>query len=181
MLFSGAIFSSCIAEIITMKKIIGLYLFLLPIALTAQDVMKLSSVAERGKGSVAQLSWLAGYWVGTGLGGQCEELWMPANDSSMHGVFRFAEKGSLQFTEYMVIEQDGKSLMLRLKHFGGGVQPWEEKEKWIEFPLVKLEGQTAWFDGLTYSRKNQELIVKLHMKSGNTIRVEEFIFRKSEL
>jgi hypothetical protein len=61
------------------------------------------------------------------------------------------------------------------------VQPWEEKEKWMEFPLVKLEGQTLWFDGLTYSRKNQELIVKLHMKSGNTIRVEEFIFRKSEL
>lgn len=146
-----------------------------------QDILRLSDSVKQGKGSLSQLSWLAGYWTGTGLGGDCEELWMPANDSGMHGVFRFAQKGELQFTEYMVIEEKEGSLKVRIKHYGGGVNAWEEKEKWVEFPLVKIEGQTAWFNGLTYTRKGESLIVKLAMKSDGKSYVEEFVFRKSGL
>jgi Domain of unknown function (DUF6265) len=147
----------------------------------SQDILRLPADGKPGKGTLKQIEWLSGYWKGTGLGGDCEELWMPANDNGLHGVFRFSEKGKLQFTEYMVIEEKEGSLKVRIKHFGAGVNPWEEKEKWVEFPLVKIEDQTAWFNGLTYIRKGDELVVKLAMKSEGKSYVEEFIFRKSVL
>jgi Domain of unknown function (DUF6265) len=147
----------------------------------SQDILHLPADGKPGKGTLKQIEWLAGYWTGTGLGGDCEELWMPASDNGLHGVFRFSEKGKLQFTEYMVLEEKEGSLRVRIKHFGGGVNPWEEKEKWVDFQLVKIEGQTAWFNGLTYIRKGDVLVVKLAMKSGDKSYVEEFMFRKSVL
>ena len=124
----------------------------------AQEVIRLEKGQQPGKATLSQIDWLTGYWVGTGLGGDCEELWMPAIDSGMHGVFRFTKAKALQFTEYMVIEARNETLTVRLKHFGRGVNPWEEKDKWVEFPLVKVEGQTVWFNGLTYARRGDELI-----------------------
>jgi hypothetical protein len=146
-----------------------------------QDVLTLEKGQQPGKATLKQVEWLKGYWTGTGLGGDCEELWMPANDSSMHGVFRFAKNNSLQFTEYMVIEEKNGTLTVRIKHFGAGVEPWEEKDKWVEFPLVKAEGETAWFSGLTYARSGMDLIVTLRMKQGEKRYTEEFRFRKSAL
>jgi hypothetical protein len=156
-------------------------IFLSPLLSGAQNILRLSDSVQQGKGSLSQLSWLTGYWTGTGLGGDCEELWMPVSNGSMHGVFRFVEKGVLQFTEYMVIEEKQGSLIVRIKHYGGGVVPWEEKDKWVEFPLVKMEGQTAWFNGLTYQRNGNELSVKLAMKSKDGVYTEEFKFQKSTL
>lgn len=169
---AGKAFIFCLAAV---------FIFSAPFFVSGQEVLKLSDTIKQGKGNIAQLSWLAGYWTGNGLGGDCEELWMPANDSSMHGVFRFAEKGKLQFTEYMVIEEKEGSLRVKIKHYGGGVKPWEEKENWVEFPLVKIEGQTAWFSGLTYARKGNKLVIKLAMKSDGKSYVEEFVFSKSGL
>lgn len=163
------------------KSLAGLLIFISPLVLAGQDILRLSDSVKQGKGSLSQISWLAGYWTGTGLGGNCEELWMPSNDSSMHGIFRFATKGELNFTEYMVIEEKEGSLRVKIKHFGDGVKPWEEKERWVEFPLVKVDGQTAWFNGLTYMRKGDTLWIKLAMKSEGKSWVEEFVFRKSGL
>lgn len=164
-----------------MIKWLALFFFFSPFVAGAQDILRLSDSLPQGKGSLSQLTWLTGYWTGSGLGGDCEELWMPANNTGMHGVFRFSEKGVLQFTEYMVIEEKEGSLKVRIKHYGGGVVPWEEKDKWVEFPLLKIEGQTAWFSGLTYQRKGNELIIKLAMKSKEGAYTEEFKFQKSTL
>ncbi len=163
-------------------KMVFLFTLLLagPAAFT-QDIMRIPADGSPGKGTLKQIEWLTGYWTGTGLGGDCEELWMPVKDSGMHGVFRFAEKGKLQFTEYMVIEEKNGSLKVKIKHYGSGLSPWEEKDKWVEFPLVKIEGQTAWFNGLTYIRKGDKLLVKLAMKSEGKSYTEEFTFQKSVL
>ena len=42
--------------------------------------------------------------------------------------------------------------MLRLKHFHANLKGWEEKDETIDFPLVKLDGQTAYFDGMTFEK-----------------------------
>jgi hypothetical protein len=42
--------------------------------------------------------------------------------------------------------------MLRLKHFHGSMKGWEEKDKTIDFPLVKVEANRVYFDGMTFER-----------------------------
>jgi hypothetical protein len=154
---------------------------LLSATCTAQEVMKLNAEDTPGKGTLDQLHWLAGYWTGTGFGGECDEIWMPASDNSMQGIFRFAKNGQINFTEYMVIEEADSTLTVRLKHFARDLSPWEDKEKWVEFKLVKAEGTTAWFNGLTYHREGNELSIYLSLRSENKSRIEEFHFRRTEL
>jgi hypothetical protein len=79
-----------------------------------------------------------------------------------------------------LIEQ-GESLSIKLKHFNRDLSPWEEKDKWVEFKLIKIEGQTAWFSGLTYHREGDILIIKLSLKSKEKSWVEEFRFEKIQI
>lgn len=160
------------------KSLLVLIVFsYLPVS--AQDVFKLDPEAMPGPGRLSQLEWLAGYWKGTGFGGVCDEIWMPAADNSMAGIFRFTKDATIQFTEYIVIEEIEESLILKLKHFSRDLSPWEEKDKWLEFKLVRLEDHTAWFHGLTYQRIGDELIIKLELHSKGRTWVEEFRFGKS--
>lgn len=161
----------------TIKIITLLLLITFCSTMQAQEVLQLKEGEEAGKGNLENMAWLAGNWKGTGLGGNCDELWMPAGDSSMQGIFRFYEEGRLQFTEYMNLlqERDG-SLSVKLKHFSADLSPWEEKEKWITFKLVKIDGQTAYFNGMTYQRINNKLVIKLRLHSKEKEWVEEFVF-----
>jgi hypothetical protein len=147
----------------------------------AQEVLQFTESESAGKGRISELAWLTGNWKGTGLGGECDELWMPAGDNSMQGVFRFYEKGKLQFTEYMNIIQEDSSLSLKLKHFSDSLIPWEEKEKWVTFKLIKIENQTAYFNGLTYHRKKNKLVIKLYLHHKEKSWIETFIFYKTKL
>lgn len=86
--------------------------------------MKLDDRAKRPPAKLDDLAWLTGHWVGIGFGAQVYEI--------------------------ITVVADGSSLGMRLKHFTGSLKSWEEKEAFVSFPLVKLEGRTAWFDGMTY-------------------------------
>lgn len=160
-------------------------IFILIIFMTStsqgQEVLSLGEGDMPGEGTLADISWLAGYWKGTGLGGTCDEVWIPESDNAMNGIFRLEKDGSMQFTEYMVIMQAGSSITLKLKHYSGDLTAWEEKDKWVEFRLVKLEDSTAYFSGLTYKRTGNELFVWLRLKSKEKVWIEEFRFVKEEL
>ncbi|SMD43845.1 hypothetical protein SAMN00777080_2457 [Aquiflexum balticum DSM 16537] len=144
----------------------------------AQEVLKLEDGHLPGNGKLEQIDWLTGYWKGTGLGGECDEIWMPGIDNSMAGVFRFVNDSKIQFTEYMVIEEQGESLAIKLKHFNRDLSPWEEKDNWVEFKLIKIEGHTAYFDGLTYHRQENILTISLSLSSKDKFWVEKFRFEK---
>lgn len=98
-----------------MKNVV---LFCLSIAISqqvyAQDVLRLGPDDEPGVGSLEDLSWLQGYWVGSGLGGQVDELWLPPMDNSMIGTFRLVMDSTLIFSEYFVIEELEGRLTLSL-------------------------------------------------------------------
>jgi hypothetical protein len=164
-----------------MKVFLTAIILYLSLSGMAQEVLKLSENDVPGMAGIRQLDWLTGYWRGTGLGGQCDELWMPATDSSMAGVFRLEKGGKIIFSEYMVIQEEGGSLVLRLKHFNRDLTPWEEVEKWTTFRLVRISGKTAWFSGLTYHREGDQLRILLSMRSGEKTRTEEFRFEKTDL
>jgi len=101
--------------------------------------------------TIEDVAWLAGRWAGEGLGGAAEDLISPAAGGQMMGMFRHLKAdGSVGFYEFYVFAEQGGSLTQRLKHFSLPLSGWEEKDEFVEFPLVKLEPGAAYFDGLTY-------------------------------
>lgn len=157
-------------------------LLVISTAAFSQEVLTLDSTTVKQKHQLCELAWLTEYWTGEGLGGTCDEIWMPQMGNCMQGVFRYSRFGNIAFTEYMIIEQQlDSNISLKLKHFGENLVPWEENDKWITFELIKIEGTTAYFNGLTYSRKKDELTIKLILIEGEENWIEEFTFKKSKL
>lgn len=148
---------------------------------SAQEVLRLQEGEASPPATLEDLRWLVGHWVGTGLGGTCDELWLPPMDNTMAGIFRLSHEGTLRFSEYMMVEQRDGTLKIRLKHFNRDLSPWEEKDKWVEFKLVKLADQTAYFQGLTYQRTGDSLVIKLSLKSAAGPKIEEFRFTRAPL
>jgi hypothetical protein len=114
-------------------------------------VRTLEEGAAQPAATMHDLSWLVGRWAGTGLGGTAEDIIAPASGGQMMGMFRSSKAdGSVSFYEFYVFAEKAGSLTLRLKHFSPMLASWEEKEEFVEFPLVAIEQHAAYFDGLTY-------------------------------
>ncbi len=55
------------------------------------------------RASLADLAWLAGRWVGEGLGGIAEEVWLPESGGAMLGTFRSLQGGQVAFYEILTL------------------------------------------------------------------------------
>ena len=67
----------------------------------------------------------------------------------MMGMFRSATNDSVSFYEFMTISEEEGSLILRIKHFSRDMKGWEEKDRSVEFKLVKIEDKTMYFEDFT--------------------------------
>lgn len=115
------------------------------------SVMSLAEGASSPPARIADLAWLQGRWVGQGLGGTAEDLISPAADGQMMGMFRHLKAdGSVNFYEFYLFAEEGGSLTQRLKHYSPMLAGWEEKDEFVNFPLVAIEERAAYFDGLSY-------------------------------
>jgi hypothetical protein len=142
------------------------------------QVKQLEKDQEPGKGQVSELAWLEGFWTGTGFGGDCEEVWMPALDGNMIGTFRFWSEGKLIFSEFMNIVQEGESFSLKLKHFNPDLTSWEEKEEWTTFRLVEVGENSVYFSGLTMKREGDEINLWLALTEDGVRTIEELKYMK---
>jgi len=124
-----------------------------------------------------KLDWLVGRWVGTGLGGDCEEVFLPPWNGSMTGSFRYGSEGKLVFSEYFSLTQTPTGAVLKLKHFHPDMKSWEEKDATTDFEYVQMDDHSIWFDGLTYQLENpNRLNVWVAMKNSKTGEVSETSF-----
>lgn len=163
------------------KTFTCLILILASLAVSGQVVKKLETGQTPGKGSLSNLEWLTGYWTGPGLGGTCEEVWLPARDGQMMGTFRFFEQDKLVFSEvFYLIEKQG-SLSLKLKHYGSQLEPWEEKKEWVTFALVRMGKNEVWFDGLTIKRTGNRLQVWVELNQEGKSSIARFDYKKKRL
>lgn len=161
-----------------MRLIIIIASLLLPAQLSAQEVRTLGDQSSP-PATIDQISWLAGGWQGTGPGGDAHESWLPPVAGQMAGVFHLVQDEEVQFYEIMQMVSRGGSLMLRLKHFHGDLSGWEDNsaESAIEFPLVAIEGNTAYFSGLTYQLVDEDTLhvfLRLHDNGESWIATFEF-------
>ena len=140
-------------------------------------VLQAAPGADLPSARVSAASWLAGVWVGQGLGGVSEEAWLPPAASSLAGAYRGTRGGQVTFYELMTLVEAGGSLSFRLKHFAPDLRGWESPERAVEFPLVRTARSALYFDGLTYRRtlEGLESWVIIGMGDGGT-RPERFLY-----
>jgi hypothetical protein len=114
--------------------------------------------------TLADAAWLAGRWIGTGLGGQSEEVWLPAQGGAMLSTFR---------------EINGNRIVF--KHFHPDLKGWEDRDTVRNFPLVRATSTELFFDDLTYrkiSDREMEAFVLIRKKSGEVVE-ERFPMRRA--
>lgn len=126
----------------------------------ASETLTLAPGQTSPKANIEQLSWLAGLWQGEALGGVVEEHWAPPSAGSMVGTFKLSSKGKVKFYEIEIIREVGDSLVLQLKHFHHDLKGWEEKDKTVDFALVKMEDNAAYFEGFTIRKISDD---EIHM------------------
>lgn len=117
--------------------------------LNAQNTIKFEEGAESPNASIEDLEWIEGHWITEATVGTAEEIWAAPKAGAMMGMFRTERDGEISFYEFFILREVNESLLLQIKHFHRDLKGWEEKDETVDFPLVKLEEKTAWFDGLT--------------------------------
>ena len=125
--------------------------------------------------TLQNITWIQGSWTTQIFGGIAEEYTAPPSGGSMMGVFKLITKGAVQFYEIVIIAEEKETLILRLKHFHRDLKGWEEKDKTIDFRLVKVESNRVYFENFTYERVDENHInayVVLGSKEGKTQEVK---------
>ena len=115
--------------------------------------------------TIDQAAWLAGRWVGEGLGGQVEESWAPAAGGQMIGHFQLVKDGKPAFYEIMLLDAQPGGLRLRVKHFNPDFTAWEDKGDWHSFEPVSVKPDTIDFKGLTLARSGDELLITVTLRA----------------
>ena len=114
--------------------------------------LQLSENTTSPEASLNDVSWIRGHWKGEAFGGITEEIWSPPLGDSMMFVFRLISDNKVQFYEIGGIRQVDETLLMQLKHFHGDFKGWEEKDKTLDFKLVKIEDDNVYFEGLTFEK-----------------------------
>lgn len=133
--------------------------------------------------TIEDASWLAGRWVGTGLGGTVEETWAPAAGGQMVGHFQMVKGGKPQFYEILLLDSTPAGLRLRVKHFNPDFTAWEDKGEWHSFePAGGAARDELRFKGLRMKRSGERLTIWVTFRSkAGAIREEPFELRRAPL
>jgi hypothetical protein len=147
----------------------------------APQTLRLPAGAARPPARVTDFAWLAGQWVGEGLGGQFDEVWSAPAAGSIVGYFRLIKDGKPVFYEILTLLEIEGSVEMRLKHVNPDMTGWEEKNGFVTFKLVKQDETGAYFDGLTFRRNGPDALdvyLALRNRSDGSVREERLVYRR---
>lgn len=147
------------------------------IALLVALLAPLPAAASPRNATIDDAAWLAGRWVGEGLGGQVEEVWSPPAGGQMVGHFRLVRNGAPAFYELCLIDVTADGIRLRVKHFNPDFTGWEERDGWHSFaPVGAMPGQLR-FEGLTFRREGDALIIDIRITDSATGTTRDEVLR----
>jgi len=138
---------------------------------SSEHILTLDSLATSPNATLADVSWISGNWKGEAFGGLTEENWSKPSGDSMMAAFKLIVNNKVEFYEIEIIRQIKESLILQLKHFKGDLKGWETKDETVDFPLVKIEKNKVYFDGMTFEKINDHemnVYVLMRSKEGKT-------------
>lgn len=130
--------------------------------------------------SIERASWLAGRWVGEGMGGELEEVWSPPVGGQMIGHFRMVRDGAPAFYEFMVLDVAEGGLRMKLKHFNPDYSTWEDRETWVTFTPVSSSEHEIVTSALTIRRTSRDTMTMLiRLRTGENIQEHRLSFRRA--
>lgn len=125
--------------------------------------------------NIDDAAWLAGRWVGEGLGGTIEETWAPPAAGQMVGHFRLLKQGKVEFYELMLLDVVEDGVRMRVKHFRPDFVGWEEKDGWHAFKPVGASDGELRFGGLILRRTGDELLITITFRKDDGTRDDQLI------
>ncbi|HMQ48966.1 MAG TPA: DUF6265 family protein [Saprospiraceae bacterium] len=168
-----------------MKKLLSFYLLMSGCSalLSAQQQLTEHTLAYdstlKATAKLDDLAWLTGRWSGEGFGGYLEEIWAAPMGGQMVATFRMLSEGKPSFYEICLIAEENNSLVYKVKHFNPDLSAWEEKGHYITFPLVKIEGNAVYFNGLTMVLEGNTCTHFLAMKQKDgTYREAKLVYQR---
>ena len=97
------------------------------------------------------------------------------------GAFKLVVEGQVQFYEIETISQVNDTLIFRLKHFNKDLTGWEEKDKTVDFKLVKVTDNKVYFNGLTIERlSDKEINIYVAIEHEGNTTEEKFNYKRVE-
>lgn len=130
----------------------------------ALQLAAFAALAE-ASATIDDAGWLAGRWVGEGLGGTVEETWAPPAGGQMVGHFRLIKSGKVDFYELMLMDVVESGVRMRVKHFHPTFVGWEEKkDDWHSFEPVSARDGELRFDGLVLRRDGGDVIITVTLR-----------------
>lgn len=157
-----------------MRTLLIILLFQVGI-ISAQETLQLSEGQTSPNASLKDVAWIPGHWQGEAFGGLAEEIWSEPMGGSMMFVFRLVKDNEVSFYEVGHIQEVDNSIILQLKHFDKNLRGWEEKDETVDFRLVKLEKNKAYFEGFTIEKVSEnQMNIWVLIESKNS--AEEVLF-----
>ena len=150
-----------------------------------KDTRVLAPGQKSPPATLDQLAWLAGTWRGDGLGAPAAEIYSSPQAGQIAGYFLQEDgKGGVRFYELVQIVQRGASLAYRVRHFNADLTGWEDAKGGVavDFPLVAIEGDSIYFDGLTIRRDGAGGLrtwVRIDSRDGKPAREASFSYRRT--
>lgn len=160
-----------------MKKLY--FLFCLLATLTVQ--------AQTSKtGSLADVAFMEGRWLGTFNGGPIEAAWIAPVGDNLSGFMRMMKDNKVTMYEMLIFEQTSEGPIVLVKHFKPGLIGQEEKDKSDRYRFIEASPNRALFekeDGsirIIYEKRgaNQLVIQRGQPKDGNWAFSDLFVFKR---
>lgn len=146
----------------------------------------LAPLAHAQKGTLADLSFLEGRWLGNFNGGPIEAAWSAPVADNIIGYIRMMKDGKPTMYELFVFEQTADGPVAMVKHFNPGMMGLEEKDKHDHYKFLSATKNEALFEKddasvrIVYERRSptQLVIRRAPKKDGGYVPVDLFVFEK---
>lgn len=162
-----------------MNKYLLFCFLILSVQSFAQHTLEFDAEVGSPKAKIIDFAWIAGHWKGEAFGGVVEEVWTPPLGDSMLGSFKLVTDHKTSFYEIEILRELDETVILQLKHFNNDLTGWEEKNETVDFPLIKIEKNKAYFDGMTFHLISEnELMVYVVISDSGEKKEAKFHYKR---
>lgn len=146
-----------------------------------------SSYAQTTKtGTLNDISFLDGRWLGTYNGGPIEASWTAPAGNNIVGFIRMIKNDQPSLYEIFAFEQTDKGPVALIKHFKPGMISLEEKDVRDRYLFIEAKKNQALFEKDDVSvriiyelrTQNQLVIQRGKMEDGKWVFVDLFVFKR---
>ncbi|GAB4045944.1 DUF6265 family protein [Spirosoma litoris] len=157
---------------------------LLSIALFSLLVSTNLQAQSSKTGSLADVAFMEGRWLGTFNGGPIEAAWIAPVGDNLTGFMRMMRDNKVTMYEMLIFEQTEQGPIVLVKHFKPGLIGQEEKDKSDRYRFIDAGKDKATFekeDGsirIIYEKRsaNQLVIQRGQLKDGKWAFTDLFVF-----